>query len=264
MTTHARLEQQGATLVLTFTRPEKRNAVSNEMLGLLTDAAHTLAAEQDVRTLVITGEGDYFTSGVDLAGGLAQKMAQPTPTPGRHFRSVHREIHSILDELETIEKPVVLAAQGPCLGLGVELAASCDFRFCTPATTFALPEINIGVIAGSGGTGRLVRAIGPAWTKWLGMAGRSLDAPAALRVGLVHDIYPAEAFLDHVLKFVEDMNALPAEAVGVAKIAIDAAVDTDRVTQRHMERLACTTLFGSPEFRERTARFNKAASKPES
>jgi enoyl-CoA hydratase len=259
-TTHARLERSGATLVLTFTRPEKRNAISDEMLALLAEAAHRLATEQDVRALVITGEGDYFTAGVDLAGGMAQKMGVPTSTPGRHFRSVHREIHSILDELETIEKPIILAAQGPCLGLGVELAASCDFRFASPATTFALPEINIGVIAGSGGTGRLVRLIGPHWTKWLGMAGRSLDADAALRVGLVHEVYPAETFTENVLKFVDDLNALPAEAVGVAKIAIDAAVDTDRVTQRQMERLACTTLYGSPEFLERTARFTKKPS----
>lgn len=257
MTTHARLEFHGANLILTFTRPEKKNAISNEMLELLAEAGHRLATEQAVRTLVITGEGDYFTSGVDLAGGMATKMAIKTDTPGRHFRSVHREIHAILDELETIEKPIVLAAQGPCFGLGLELAATCDFRFATPATTFALPEINIGVIAGSGGTGRLVRAIGPAWTKWLGMAGRRVDAETALRIGLVHEIYPVETFSESVLKFVDDLNALPAEAVGVAKIAIDAAVDSDRVTQRHFERLACTTLYGSPEFLERTARFTK-------
>jgi enoyl-CoA hydratase/carnithine racemase len=259
MTTHARLERSGANLILTFTRPDKLNAVSNEMLELLGEAAQTLATDQDVRTLVVTAEGTYFTAGVDLAGGTAAKMAVPTNTPGRHFRSVHREIHSLLDELETIEKPVVLAAQGPCLGLGLELAASCDFRFATPATTFALPEINIGVIAGSGGTGRLVRAIGPAWTKWLGMAGRTVDAETALRIGLVHEIHPAETFFENVLKFVDDLNSLPAEAVGVAKIAIDAAVDSDRVTQRHFERLACTTLFGSPEFLERTARFRPKA-----
>lgn len=256
-TTHARLERHGATLVLTFTRPEKRNAVSNEMLDLLTEATCTLATEDEIRTLVITGEGEYFTAGVDLAGGMAQEMGKPSSAPGRHFRSVHRRIHAILDEIETIEKPVILAAQGPCLGLGVELAASCDFRFASTATTFALPEINIGVIAGSGGTGRLVRLIGPAWTKWLGMAGRSVDAEAALRIGLVHDVFPLDTFSENVLKFVDDLNALPAEAVGVAKIAIDAAVDSDRVTQRHFERLACTTLYGSPEFLERTARFTK-------
>jgi enoyl-CoA hydratase/carnithine racemase len=260
-TTQGRLERHGATLVLTFTRPEKRNAISNEMLELLTEATETLATDQDVRTLLITGEGEYFTAGVDLAGGMAQEMAKPTSTPGRHFRSVHRKIHSILDELETIEKPVVLAAQGPCLGLGLELAASCDFRFASTAATFALPEINIGVIPGSGGTGRLVRLIGPAWTKWLAMAGRSVDAETALRIGLVHDVYPVDTFGENVLKFVDDLNALPAEAVGVAKIAVDAAVDSDRITQRHMERLACTTLFGSPEFLERTARFTKGTPK---
>jgi enoyl-CoA hydratase/carnithine racemase len=256
-TSHARLDRHGATLVLTFTRPEKRNAISNEMLGLLADAIRTLAVEQEVRALVITGEGPYFTAGVDLAGGMAQQMAQPTSTPGRHFRSVHREIHSLLDEFENIEKPIILAAQGPCLGLGVEIATSCDFRFASAAATFSLPEINIGVIAGSGGTGRLVRLIGPHWTKWLGMAGRTFDAETALRVGLVHEVYPVETFLADVLKFADDLNALPAEAVGVAKLAIDAAVDSDRTTQRHLERLACTTLFGSPEFLERTARFTQ-------
>src|ERR1044072_8122397 len=129
----ARLDRDGPVLTLTFTRDSKLNAVPPGMLDLLRDAVDTLAADRDVRVLVITGEGRYFTAGMDvrLSGAALGLMGDEDPA-GSEFRRNYRNLHRLFDEVEAIEKPVVLAAQGPCLGVGVELGVSCDFRLARP------------------------------------------------------------------------------------------------------------------------------------
>ena len=97
---------------------------------------------------------------------------------------------------------------------------------------------NLGVIPGSGGISRLTRLVGPHWAKWLVMAGNTVHAAAALQMGLVHAVHPQESFDDEVDKFVQRIAQLPHEAVGVAKLAIDATVSMDRGT--------AATLSGSP------------------
>jgi enoyl-CoA hydratase len=242
-------------LTVTFTRPEKRNAVSDEMLDVLRAAVDELACTDSQRVLIIRAEGLYFTAGVDLAGGLAQAMRGESAYPGQHFRHVYRGLHRLLDEIEYVEKPVILAAQGPCLGIGLELASSCDFRFAARSAVFSLPEIKLGVMAGSGGTSRLTRLVGPHWAKWIAVAGQPVDATQALTIGLVHAVVEDGELDAYVAQFADSLISLPGEALGLAKIAVDACVDADRVTQRHLERIANTTLFGSPEFTRRTSKF---------
>ncbi|ORA11651.1 enoyl-CoA hydratase/isomerase family protein [Mycobacterium arosiense] len=257
---HASIDIKEGVITLTFCRPDKHNVFSDLMLQSLHDAVDTLEQMDSARVLVIRAEGKYFTAGVDLDGGLAHAMAAPSDYPGQSFRRAHRSLHRIFDKIEEVEKPVVLAAQGPCLGIGMELASSCDFRFAADAAVFALPEVRIGVVPGSGGTSRVARLIGPHWTKWLTMAGQQISAKQALQIGFLHDVVAAKALNDRVNAFVADLIQLPGEAVGVAKIAVDLCTDSDRVTGRQLERIANTHLFGSPEFLSRTARFTKGRS----
>jgi enoyl-CoA hydratase/carnithine racemase len=162
----------------------------------------------------------------------------------------------LFDRIEAIEKPVVLAPQGPCLGVGIELGASCDFRLASDAATFSLPEVaNLAVIPGSGGISRLTRLVGPHWAKWLVMAGETVDAHQALVMGLVHAVYPAAEFPEQVQAFAHRLAALPREALGLAKVAIDTAADVDRRTARDFDRVAQTVLFMSSDYRERVDAF---------
>ena len=110
-------------------------------------------------------------------------------------------------------------------------------------------------IPGSGGISRLTRLIGPHWTKWLAMAGQAVDADHALRIGLVHAVYPAEEFSTKVAEFARHLAGLPSEAVGLSKLAIDAAVNADRRTSRDIDRLAQSILFQSVDFTERQQAF---------
>lgn len=257
---HARLHEADGLLTVTIDRPRKRNAISPEVTAVLWKAVDLLTDRDDLGCLVITAAGPLFSAGIDLNHGAGNRRGMPpSPQPwnGWHYRRNYRGHHLLYDELEAVEKPVVLAAQGPVFGAGVEMALSCDFRFCTENATWRLPEVTLGAIAGSGGTTRLTRLVGPHWAKWMAMAAKPVEAGEAVRIGLVHQVLPADTFLNEVYAFCRELLAIPSEAVGLAKLVVDAAADvTDRNAQRNIDRIANTTLrVRNSVFEERTRSF---------
>lgn len=252
-----RRSDEGGVLTVTFTRDEKLNAVTPDMLDALRLAVTDLGEDEQARVLVITAEGRHFTAGMDITTLAAQGGGE-----GNVLRRSYRRLHLLLDEIEAIEKPVVLAAQGPCRGFGLELAASCDFRICSDRTVFGLPEIaNLAVLPGSGGISRLTRLIGPHWTKWIAMAGREVDAEQALSIGLVHEVHAEEDFAAAVRELAAGLVALSGEALGLAKVGIAAAASADRGSARDFDRVANTLLLKTPEHRAQIEAFTGRAGK---
>lgn len=250
------LEDKGIVTVV-IDRQEKRNAISPQVTEVLWEAAHMLADRDDLRCMVITAKGKYFSAGIDLDSAPGFDF-DGDEQPGWKFRRFYRKHHLLYDEFEALEKPIILASQGICLGAGFEMALSCDFRFCSSRAEWGLPEVKIGLIAGSNGTTRLTRIVGPHWAKYIAMAGQHVSAEKALAIGLVHDVFDEEELLDRVYAFCRELMKIPAETLGIAKLAVDLAADiTDRNAQRHIDRLANTTLISSGEFAKRTARFRK-------
>jgi enoyl-CoA hydratase/carnithine racemase len=237
-------------LTLTFTRDSKLNAVTDDMLDHIRDAVRDLADEESIRTLVITAEGRYFTAGKDIGEMGAHSRS------GVALRRNYRRLHELFDEMERIEKPVVLAAQGPCLGIGVEMASSCDFRLASERAIFGLPEVpNLAVLPGSGGISRFTRIVGPHWARWLAMAGENVTAEHAMHIGFVHRVLPDDGFAEAVQSWARKLISNSAEALGLAKLAIDAAVDSDRRTARHIDRIANTLLLQNPDHLDKIAAF---------
>jgi enoyl-CoA hydratase len=252
----ARITEEGGIVTVSFDRPGKLNAIDPGMTEVLWRATRALRDRDDLRVLVIRAEGDYFTAGIDL-GAVPGEVDGARPESDIRYRRLYRDHHQLYDEMEAVEKPVVLAAQGPCLGAGVEMAVSCDFRFASRSARFQLPEIGLGVLPGSGGTGRLTRVIGPHWAKWMAMAGQPLTAERALAVGLVHDVVPDGELDASVTAFARQLIAIPAEALGAAKLAVDLCADLDRTGQRHLERIVNSRLTTLDEFAARSARFRR-------
>jgi len=239
------LEAQNGVLGITFNRPEKYNAITFAMLEELAEAVDQFREDDGLHVLLLRANGRYYSSGLDISEGLGVDTDS-----GIDFRNWYRrDIHRLFDELEAIEKPIVAAIQGPCLGGALEMALSCDFRLAAEGAQFGLPETKIGALPGSGGMSRLTRLVGSAEAKWLVMAAQTIDARRARRVGLVHEVYPQESFEEHCQRFTSQLAALPREAVGAGKVAIDAIADVDRTTARHIERLANTPLSQSEEHR---------------
>ena len=246
VTEPALLQQaEDGILCLTLNRPDKYNAITFAMLAKLSEAIDRFREEEALRVLLLRANGRYYSAGLDVSEGLA-----PETDSGIKFRNWYRQdIHRIFDELEAIEKPIVVAAQGPCFGGALEMALSCDFRLAAQSAKFGLPETNIGALPGSGGMSRLTRLVGSAEAKWLVMAAQTIDAQRALRVGLVHEVYPDDEFEQRYMAFARKLVALPREAVGAGKVAIDAIQDVDRATARQIERLSNTPLSQSEEHR---------------
>jgi enoyl-CoA hydratase/carnithine racemase len=245
-----RTEREGV-ITFCFTRPEKLNAITPAMIEALGDAVDAFAARDDLRVLLITGEGRYFTSGVDIRAAVPQgDEANAT-----NARRIGRRMHAVFDKIEAVEKPVVLAAHGPCWGAGLELAVSCDFRLASTAATFALPEIRLGMVPSSGGVRRLTRLVGSGWSRWLAMAGRVISAERAHAIGLVHDVHAPDVFEAQVQAFVDELCALPGEAVGLAKIAIGVCAELGPARGRDVERLTAGIIVSTPEYHERVRTF---------
>lgn len=243
-------------ITLTFTRDQKLNSVTREMLGVIRTAVHDLDDHEEHRALLLMAEGRYYTAGADIG-----EMG-PQPESGVAMRRDYRHFHELFDEMERVEKPVVLAAQGPCLGLGIEMGSSCDFRFASERATFGLPEVPmLSVLPGSGGVSRFTRLVGPHWARWVAMAGETVDAELARTMGWVHQVLPEDGFHEAVHDWTRNLVRMSAEALGLAKIAIDAAVDSDRRTARHIDRVANTQLVQTQEHLDKIAAFNERSVK---
>lgn len=258
---HSRTEVDGAVITVTFTRDDKRNAVSPAMFAAIADALTALETQDDLRVMVIRAEGRFFTSGADIAG-MAGTLGEGTDgvVRGSNMRRQYRAQanHDLFDRMEAVEKPVILAVHGPCLGVGVEMGSSCDFRLAADTAAFGLPEVqNLAVIPGSGGISRLTRLVGPHWAKWLVMSGELVPAAQALNMGFVHQVYPAAEFDAAVAAFAAKLAGFSREALGVAKATIDIAAEVDRRTAREVDRLAQTLLFTSPEYMDKVNAFLK-------
>ncbi len=234
------VERKGAVLVYRLHREAKRNAINRAMFDALDAAARDFAEDPDLRVMLIESQGPYFSAGFEISD-LKPGTEDEGPTEfRRRYRAAAR--HDLYDFFEAIEKPIVVAHQGPCFGAGLEMSLSCDFRLASEAATYLLPEMNSGMIPGSGGTSRLVRTIGAHWARWLIMAGESLNATQALSAGLVHAVYPPEEFREKVEAFCQKLASHPPEVTGSAKLAIELARDLDRTQGRNVERLINSSL----------------------
>lgn len=241
MTKHIQREDRDGIIIVTLDRAEKRNAINIAMREALSCAVDDLRDKDEHRVLLLRANGPFFCAGVDIKEH--QEKFPPTRGMQELRRDYRRSIHVLLDEMEVIEKPIVMAIDGPCLGLGLEMAGAVDFRLASTEASFALPEIQMGFIAGSGGTSRIVRLCGVGWAKWLGMAGEPMDAQTALSAGLVQAVWEPEQFEQQVMDFCHRLAAKSADAVGVAKLAIDLCKDLDRSGGRTLERIANTPLL---------------------
>ncbi|WP_176599222.1 MULTISPECIES: enoyl-CoA hydratase/isomerase family protein [Sphingobium] len=246
------ISENDGIIQVTFNRPEKYNAISVKMLEGLRDATARLRDRDDLRVMLLTANGKYFSAGIDLNGGLAPDKNLKGPSAFRRwYRQGAGSLHGLGDEWEAIEKPIVVAFQGPCLGGALELSLCADFRLANADARFGLPEIALGMLPGSGGTSRLVRLAGSHWARWLVLANRQVDAERALTIGIIHDILEQDAFTDKALEFCRSLAVLPPEAFGAGKIALELAADLDRNQGRNVERLAVSGLFFGDELQDR-------------
>jgi enoyl-CoA hydratase len=252
MDEHLLVTERDGLLEITLNRPAKHNAISDSMLEQLRAAVDRFGSRRDLRLMLIRATGRYFSAGVEITPQIAPDVGGST-LDGRDW--YRRKYHRLFDEIEAIEKPVVAAHQGPCLGGALELSLSCDFRLAAHSAHYALPEIDIGALPGSGGVSRLTRIAGPHWARWLVMAGETVSSEQALQIGFVHAVYADADFEDSVQRFCQRLAQRPYELLGLAKLSIELAADLDRTQARNVERISNSMLFTGDEHRALVAAF---------
>jgi enoyl-CoA hydratase/carnithine racemase len=210
-------EDRGAVRHVVMNRPEKRNAMNQELLLELGAALRAAADDASVQCVVLRGEGPVFSAGVDL-GELSSFAAQPEVL--RPFRTVFLECANVC---EAMPKPVVCAIHRTCVGGALEVALGCDLRICSSDAQLGLPEVRFGIIPDVGGSSRLPAVVGLGRAKELIMTAKLIGAEEAERIGLVNRVAPPGQLQDATEQLVEELLANSPVAVGRAKRVIDAS-----------------------------------------
>jgi enoyl-CoA hydratase len=204
------VEKDGPVAVVTLNRPQQLNALSYALVKDLSLAMQALEQDAEVRVIVVTGGEKVFAAGADI-----KEMADLGPFDGPvQDRLAYR------DQINRITKPVIAAVSGFALGGGCELAMSCDMIIASETARFGQPEVNLGIIPGSGGTQRLARTLGKYRAMEMVLAGESLSASDAERLGLVNRVVPVELLLEEAKGLAQKIAAKPALAIKAAKDAV--------------------------------------------
>lgn len=237
------LEVSESVATLTFRNPQKLNAWDGQMLAEMKAGLEQVAQREDVRLLVLTGEGRAFSVGAD--------MNWFTPDPLTHrFRLQARYAHDFFDALEDLEKPVIAAINGVCVGGGLELALSCDLRLAVEEARFGFPEVNAGIIPGSGGCSRLARLVGVGAAKELILTGELISAAEAKQIGLINSVVPLGQLMAKATAYARKILQRGPLAVGLAKQVINTALSVDATTGRTLERFAQSILLKTEDAEE--------------
>jgi enoyl-CoA hydratase/carnithine racemase len=234
---------------MTLNRPERLNSFSRKMFDEWKDVIARCAFDDNIRVLVITGEGRAFSSGVDLSVLGSDTLSSPA------FRFYYRQAHQAFDDLEILEVPVIAAVNGLCYGGGVELALSCDIVLSSENATYCLVENQLGAIPASGACNRMIHHVGLAKTKELIITADPIHAAEARRIGLISQVYKDEEFMDRVYTYAERLLKNSPFAMGMAKHVVNMCVNADMHTGRDIERLAQSVLVQSEDHKEGMAAF---------
>jgi 3-hydroxypropionyl-coenzyme A dehydratase len=167
--------------IITINRPEVLNAVNVDVIAELSSAIDIVSVDDNVKVVVITGKGERsFCAGADI-----RYVANIDPIEAERYAS---SVHTMLNKIENLEKPVIAAINGYALGGGCEIALACDIRIASASAKIGQTEVKIGIPPGWGGTQRMVRILGPAKAKELIFTGEMITANEALKIGLVNKV----------------------------------------------------------------------------
>ncbi len=206
--------------IVTLNRPEVMNALNMQLLKRLTQVMQEVEADERVRVVVLTGEGEKaFCGGADLKErrGMSEKEV------GRYRHLLQKMVR----EIRTFSKPIIAAVNGLALGGGSEIALLADIRLASHKATFGLPEVRLAIIPGAGGTQMLPRIIGRAKAKEMILTGEPIDAEEAKRIGLVSAVYPQGELLAKAMDLAKRIGQNGPVALRQAKRAIDFGSEAD-------------------------------------
>ena len=232
--------------VITLNRPSALNALNRQLVEELGDAVTNAENNHKVRCMIITGSEKAFAAGADIT-----EMANKT-----FVEVVAQDLFGAsMAPVQNAKKPIIAAVSGYALGGGCELAMMCDFIICAESAKFGQPEINLGVIAGIGGTQRLTRFVGKSKAMDMHLTGRFMDAQEAERVGLVSRIVPDKMLMEVALEVAVKIAEKSQITAKAAKDAVNRSFETTLSEGLLFERRVFHSLFATDDQKEGMSAF---------
>ena len=237
------LEREDPIGILRINRPHVLNALNKTVFLELNSLLDEIEKEVVPKVVILTGAGEKaFVAGTDIA-----EMERLSSFEARAFAAV---AGMAIDKLANLNRPVIAAINGFALGGGCELAMACDLRIASEKAKLGQPEINLGIIPGSGGTQRLSRLVGPSRAKQMIFTGEIIDAQTALRMGLVDRVVSHDQLMEEVKKIALVIATKSKIALALAKSAIQRGLDMDLPTALNYEIECFAQCFASQDQKE--------------
>lgn len=240
------VEIEDYVALIRLNRPEALNALNARLMAELAAAMTAADANDKVRCIVLTGSDKAFAAGADI-----REMAEKTFVDVFSTDFFAAESDAIL----RVRKPIIAAVAGYALGGGCELAMICDFIIAADTAKFGQPEINLGVVAGMGGTQRLTRFVGKSKSMDMHLTGRFMDAAEAERCGLVSRVVPAKTLIDEARKTAIKISEKSALTVMAVKEAVNRSYESTLREGLLFERRLFHSLFATEDQKEGMAAF---------
>lgn len=240
------VEIEDHVALIKLNRPEALNALNAELLGELADALTQADANEKVRCIVLTGSEKAFAAGADI-----KEMSE------KSFVDVFTEdlFTGETEAMLRVRKPIIAAVSGYALGGGCELAMMCDFIIASDTAKFGQPEINLGVVAGIGGTQRLTRFVGKSKSMDMHLTGRFMGAEEAERAGLVSRVVPAKKLIEEAMGTADKIAEKSALTVMAVKEAVNRSYETTLREGLLFERRLFHALFATDDQKEGMSAF---------
>lgn len=229
------LEKKDGIATITFNRPEAMNASNLQSSLDFMEATMDIEADDSIKAAIIWGGPKFF-----CAGGDIKYFCNASPLEMESFIA---RCHATHDRIANSSKPYIAAVAGLALGGGLETVLSCDIKIAADNAVMGLPEINIGIIPGAGGTQRLPRAVGSNWARHLILTGEMIDAETALKIGLVCKVVPVDQLYETAEKYARSLARKSPTAVRSAKKCIEYSEKCDLATGLAYEQKAWAFLY---------------------
>jgi enoyl-CoA hydratase/carnithine racemase len=231
---------------LTISNPARRNALDHDILGALADVMPQLDRGIEIRCVVITGDGELFSAGYDIAGIPDETFSDDAEALVAH------PFHAAMEAVSNHPYPTLAAINGHCLGGGLELAIRCDLRLAVVSAKLGMPPAKLGLIYSHTGLQKFIDVVGYARTKELFLTGRNISAPRAMAIGLINDTVPDGRLADEAVALAAEIaEGAPLSARG-NKRAIETLNSYPRLTPEQEQELIelRRSCFESEDFRE--------------
>lgn len=255
------LNIESGIALLAFNRPDKRNAMSDDMRAEFIHALERVASDKAIRALVLTGNGKGFCAGGDVAG-MQRRMEAPQGEVAFNGWSRQQRVHHTVKLLHTMPKPTIAAVNGAAAGLGADTALCCDFVLASESASFSWSYIHRGLIPDGGGMYFLPRRVGLSTAKELVFTGRKVDAQEARALGIADRISKPESLIADALRWAAELSQGSATAIALGKSIMNQSFElpADQIFAQGSQ--AQGICYTSTEHRESVLAFlNKTASK---